>query len=218
VNIAGATGITYNITKAGNYSVVVTVPGGCSGQSAVVSASVVPVPVATVTNQDATNDLCLDASIKLKASGGAGTSWQWYKGANPLAGQTNMIYFATTPGNYKVMVTSTATGCSKISAPFAIVKTCKESDIAVDETEFMLYPNPAANQFNITLNVNSNEGSAIVQIFNLTGDEIYNAEIAVSDGIINETIDLNNKFSDGIYLVRLTIGAKEFTRQLVIQK
>ncbi|MFI5172070.1 MAG: MopE-related protein [Chitinophagales bacterium] len=216
-NIAGATNQNYSATKAGNYSVVVTIPGGCADLSENVSLSILAAPTASVTNQDATNDLCFDTSIKLKANGGAGTSWQWYKNGNPISGQTNIVYYATTPGNYKVQVTALATGCSKLSASYPIAKSCRESESNFDGSSFVIYPNPASNQFMIELNSGSTATSANIQLFNIVGEEIYSTTVSANAGVIDENISLNNQIPAGLYIVKIIIGDLEFTKQLIIQ-
>ncbi|MBC8046444.1 MAG: putative metal-binding motif-containing protein, partial [Fimbriimonadaceae bacterium] len=129
VNISGATSSSYTATKTGNYSVLITIPGSCNDISDETSVTVYNKPNATITNIDATNDLCFDTSIKLKTGNGVGFTFQWYKGATALAGATSNIYFATTSGNYKVKTTNSF-GCFKMSTPYTIIKTCKlgESD------------------------------------------------------------------------------------------
>lgn len=214
-NIGGATSINYTATQTGNYAVKVNVTGGCFATSATTVVTVNPTPAATITTPDGT-DLCGLVNVRLKANNGAGLTYQWYKGATAIGGATALTYFATTTGNYKVKVTN-ATGCSKTSAATSVVKTCRE-ELVKNNAGFNIYPNPAANNFFIELNTSTEETIATIEIFNLVGEEIYTQNAAVINGALQENIVLQNKIPSGLYLVKVTIGNQEFTKQLVIQQ
>ncbi len=217
-NIPGATNgsLTVSVTAA-SITVVATIPGGCSDESDPVATTRLARPTANVINADATNDLCFDASIKLKANLMSGVTYQWYKGGTLLAGETNYLYFATTPGNYKVYLTSTVTGCSDISPNYLIIQTCREGDLNADNA-ISIYPNPASNEFTVDVAITTTETLATIQLFNLMGDVVYNTQASINNGIINEQISLGDQFASGIYLVKVTTGTTELTEQIVIQK
>jgi len=213
-NISGATTINYTATMTGNYAVKVTVTGGCLATSTTTVVTVNSTPTATVTTPDGT-DLCGRVNVRLKANNGTGFTYQWYKGAAAITGATAITYFATTTGNYKVKVTS-ALGCAKTSASTTIVKTCREE--AVNNNDgFTIYPNPSANKFTITVNTNTTELTATIQIFSLIGEEIYMQNASVINGMLTENIALQNNIPSGLYIVKVLIGTQEYTKQLVIQ-
>ena len=214
-NIGGATSINYTATQTGNYAVKVTVTGGCFATSATTVVTVNPTPTATVTTPDGT-DLCGHVNVRLKANNGAGLTYQWYKGATAIGGATALTYFATTTGNYKVKVTN-ATGCSKTSAATSIVKTCRE-ELMINNEEFNIYPNPAANNFIVELNTTATEIVATIKLFNLIGEEIYFMNATVINGSISERITIQNVIPGGVYIIKVNVGEKEFTSQLIIQK
>ena len=214
-NIGGATSINYTATQTGNYAVKVTVTGGCFATSATTVVTVNPTPTATVTTPDGT-DLCGHVNVRLKANNGAGLTYQWYKGATAIGGATALTYFATTTGNYKVKVTN-ATGCSKTSAATSIVKTCRE-ELMINNDEFNIYPNPAANNFIVELNTTATEIVATIKLFNLIGEEIYFMNATVINGSISERITIQNVIPGGVYIIKVNVGEKEFTSQLIIQK
>jgi len=64
---------------------------------------------------------CSGSSITLNASTGANRTYQWKKGTNLIPGPTLSSYAATTGGNYRVIVTATATGCSNTTASATVV-------------------------------------------------------------------------------------------------
>src|SRR6185295_15683828 len=64
---------------------------------------------------------CSGGSVALNAPIAANRTYQWKKGANLISGATLSSYTATTGGNYKVIVTNSATGCSKTTASATVI-------------------------------------------------------------------------------------------------
>jgi hypothetical protein len=77
-------------------------------------------PSATITPSGPAT-FCSGSSVTLNAPTGANKTYQWKKGANLISGATLSSYTATTGGNYRVIVTNTATGCSKTSGSPTVV-------------------------------------------------------------------------------------------------
>jgi hypothetical protein len=117
-NITGATASSYTVTATGNYTVVVNNTVGCSATSAPTVVTVNTTP-GTVTPQSSTS-FCTGGSVVLQAPVGTGFTYQWYVGATAIAGATSSSYTATTTGNFYVIVTNPATGCSTTSTPVAV--------------------------------------------------------------------------------------------------
>jgi hypothetical protein len=106
----GAATQSIAVSQAGQYSVSVTNANGCSSQSAPVTVTVNPLPVATVTAGGPTT-FCAGGSVTLTAS--AGSSYLWSNGA------TTQSIAATSSGSYSVTVTN-ANGCSATSAATSV--------------------------------------------------------------------------------------------------
>jgi len=213
--IIGATGISYGATKPGYYQVQVNIPEGCFALSAATTVNILTAPNATIS---APNGTSLCAVVKLKLNYNATNSYQWYKNDALISGATSYLYVATTPGNYYCIVTNTANGCARTSATMAVTA-CKQGAIVENATEKMeVYPNPTMREFTIELTTNSLESVATIQLFNIMGELVYNAEAAVKDGVIAENIALENMVPGGLYIVKVLVGNKEYTKQLVIQK
>jgi hypothetical protein len=58
-------------------------------------------------------------NVQLNTNTGTGYTYQWYLFGSPLPGATLSSLSATAPGSYTVSVTN-PTGCTTISAPFAV--------------------------------------------------------------------------------------------------
>ncbi|MCY7411093.1 MAG: T9SS type A sorting domain-containing protein [Chitinophagales bacterium] len=214
-NILGATTQTYSAKKAADYKVSETNSFGCAATSAVTTLVVNSLPVSTITPLG-NLDICSTGSVVLQANSGTGLTYQWKKGSNNLAGETNQNYTATATGNYKVIVTN-SNGCSKTSAGAVVTKSCKESiAIATENTSLNIYPNPAAHEFKIEFDLAENfSGPATIQIINMLGQNIFSIASIVNNGKLS--ININHILVDGNYLVRITTADKTVAAKLLIQ-
>jgi glucuronoarabinoxylan endo-1,4-beta-xylanase len=91
-----------------------TCTGGFTSLSNELTVTVNALPQATITPAGPTT-FCSGGSVVLNGPVAANRAYQWKKGSNNIAGATLSSYTATAKGNYKLVVTNTATGCSKTS-------------------------------------------------------------------------------------------------------
>ena len=103
----GATGQNIAVTSAGTYTVTLTNAAGCTGTSAPVQVTMLQAPQASIQSAS-TTPVCPGDSVQLTASSSASYLWS--------NGSTAQAIYATSPGNYTVLVTNGA-GCSAISLP-----------------------------------------------------------------------------------------------------
>ena len=176
-NIPGATSATYNVTTKGNYSCVTTSACG-TAESTPIFVNVIKNPNANISAGGPTT-FCAGGSVVLTEVAVAGCTYQWYKGASPIAGATSLTYTATTSGNYKCRVTKAATGCFKNSNAIAVSVPCREGLPAGEtgelvENETVIYPNPALNV--LTIKTNNNQ-IKIINLYDALG-RLINSQIA----------------------------------------
>ncbi|MBK7442833.1 MAG: T9SS type A sorting domain-containing protein [Bacteroidetes bacterium] len=176
-NIPGATSATYNVTTKGNYSCVTTSACG-TAESTPIFVNVIKNPNASISAGGPTT-FCAGGSVVLTEVAVAGCTYQWYKGASPIAGATSLTYTATTSGNYKCRVTKAATGCYKNSNAIAVSVPCREGLPAGEagelvENETVIYPNPALNV--LTIKTNNNQ-IKIINLYDALG-RLINSQIA----------------------------------------
>jgi len=126
--ITGAINAVYTTNQSGGYTLTVTdLLTGCSAISTPpVTVTVSTKPVAVITPQGPTT-FCAGNSVNLQANTGAGYTYQWYRGGNPLAGATASVYTAALTGAYTVEVTNGT--CVTLSAPIAV--TITQAPVAV---------------------------------------------------------------------------------------
>jgi hypothetical protein len=82
-----------------------------------------------------------------------------------------------------------------------------------------MYPNPnRGDQLFISITELAPEVMTVnVDIYDLTGKRVIARTIAVQDGFLNTTMDLNGDLAGGMYMVNIVAGDKAFTERLVIQ-
>ncbi|MBK7442830.1 MAG: T9SS type A sorting domain-containing protein [Bacteroidetes bacterium] len=188
-DISGATSSTYFATATGIYT--------CETSSACAFAISEWVEVTVNKNPNASisaggpTTFCAGSSVILTEVAVAGCTYQWYKGASPIAGATSLTYNATTSGNYKCRVTKTATGCYKNSNAIAVSVPCREGEMIGNEIS--VYPNPASN--NISIITKSNELKTI-EIFDAIGNKI----IIISTEEIKVELNIE-KYAPGVYFI-----------------
>lgn len=106
---------TYTASSAGNYSVELTNSDGCVGSSNIISMSTIPLPNASISSNS--TSLCLGDSVFIFAAPVNGANYQWLLNGNIITGATGSSYYATTSGNYQVIVND---GCSNTSNSITI--------------------------------------------------------------------------------------------------
>src|SRR4051794_1633293 len=110
--INGATGPTYTATAGGDYPVIVPAAGCASAASVATTVTVQAAPPVPTIAAGGPISFCTGGTVTLTSSSATGN--QWYLDGNPINGETNQQYIASTTGNYTVVVT--AGGCSTTPA------------------------------------------------------------------------------------------------------
>ncbi len=105
-----------NYSTPGVYSVTLTASNG-NGSDQITKTNYITVngkPDATITPGGVIK-FCPGESTVLSAASDPNYTYQWYKYAVLLTGETNQNLVVSTAGNYRVKVTDQTTGCSKVS-------------------------------------------------------------------------------------------------------
>ena len=204
--IPGATNNTYTVSTNGNYTCQTSSLCGISN-SASIHVTVNKNPNANITAVGATT-FCPGDSVILTLTPVGGSTYQWYKGANPIPGATSLSYVAKISGNYKCRVTKNATGCFKNSNIITVNATCKE-DLSKELSRFNIYPNPTSN--NTTIKTNDHNEKTIYLINSL--GQILHTITSVDMEI---SVDLR-AFATGIYYVKIKNENGSFMQQIIKQ-
>ena len=134
---------------------------------------------------------------------------QWYYEHAIIAGATEQTYTANRTGWYELLVTNQQ-GCTSDSAEIFVDVT-----IGIDETSLTgikIYPNPAQDMIQI-------EGEAIepstrLQVYDMVGRMVNTMETHYQ----NHRITLYPHLSNGVYILKIMAGDKEYAYRIVIAK
>lgn len=218
VEIPGASNRYFRAKEAGSYTVDETNNFGCNATAEPFTIGINPAHVVKVTTQGSL-DICVTGSVVLKANGGNGFSYQWRKGTENIEGATNKNYTATIAGKYKVEITY-AYNCTMTSMPIEVVKSCKldESTIETEQAKLLVYPNPTNGAFVIELHDATKISAPVeIQLLNLLGQSVYQNQIQMSNGMLQQEVKFNATLSAGAYLVKVTVNDKVYVEELVYQ-
>ena len=109
------------LSHSGNYTVIVTMNGGCT-KSATTSVTVNPLPNVNVTSN---SPICTGNTLQLNSGlSGSGYTFQWTSsnGFTSSASNPSITNVSTShSGTYTVTVTASATGCTKSSSTVVVV-------------------------------------------------------------------------------------------------
>jgi hypothetical protein len=211
-NIPGATSPTYLVTTKGTYTCETTSICG-TATSVGIFVNVNKNPPATIIAGGPTN-FCAGGSVILTANAGGGLSYQWYKGATPIAGATSLTYTATTSGNYKCRVTKTATGCFKNSNPISVSVQCKEGEDVLINSTLNIQPNPNNGVFTISAHSLSPLEATKLLIYNTTGQQIFTLDLDPQLDIFEINLP---EIPTGMYIVKLVSGTSIYEQKLIIE-
>lgn len=207
VNISGATDSIYGATTSGAYTVQVTNVCG-SLVSTALNLVVKAKPTATITPSGPLS-FCAGDSVVLQASTGSGYTYLWKRNSNMIAGAVASTYTAKTAGFYKAGITS-AFGCYKESSGLTVTVPCREDSSFTWENAVSVYPNPSGNEFEVTIQTNSNQQILSVACFDLQG-----REVSFNWTPINENRYLLDGLTPGVYLLHINGAEINVTKKII---
>ncbi len=180
----GGIGDSYAASSTGTYTVTVTDHNACSAASNTVSVVVRPVLIPVISR--AGSDLTVTQ----------GSSYQWYRDAVLLSGESSQSLHIAANGFYTVYVTSTD-GCGTYSSPVSVL------NVGIAETagdaRIRLYPDPTTD--NITLEAPDAVGGSF-DIFDATGRSIQQRTVSAE----HTAVDLSHHPA-GFYTMVLRYGS-----------
>lgn len=203
----GATTQTISVNTPGTYSVTVS-DGACSGADTVqVIASSLP----TVGSINANN--LGNGSFTFSAVGANNVntySWNFGDGNTGTGATVNHTYNQI--GNYTVLLT-VGNGCGQEQTSVDVnVTTTQIKNLIENQNSILTYPQPAENKLQIQI-----EGDDLMQhisVFDLSGRNIFNAEIQSTAHYVLDCSQLSN----GFYLLQVQTKNKKMMAKFVVQK
>ncbi|MFN0274490.1 MAG: T9SS type A sorting domain-containing protein, partial [Chitinophagales bacterium] len=210
VLLAGETGTTYTAVSGGKYTCVAT-DGGCSATSNMINVKpakkIIMSPAGPYTLCPGSTTVTLSVAMYPTAT------YQWYKGAVMLVGETANTYTATAGGKYHCIVTKD--GCQRITKNAVITESCRTMEVAEDN--FSIYPNPAM-EYAVVKVASSEDQVVMLTISDISGKVFVQDQVSVLHGLNSIEID-TELIPSGFYTVSLTNAANiTSVQKLVIEK
>ena len=123
-----------------------------------------------------------------------------------VKGQTNCGVIGT-----QKAVTLTRTGCP--SGSFA-KNTVKEN--TTSNAKINIYPNPNNGNFKLALKLGRSTNEKVnIQMINTMGKVVFSNNVISVNGDVN--LNINNKFTPGIYLIKYKTASEEAVEKMIIQ-
>ena len=215
--ISSATNSSYLYTSGitANFTVVVTIAGGCSSTSSVTSVNKFNKPSAAITPLGNLN-ICSVGQVVLQASSGTGYNYTWTKNNVKIKTATNQSYTATSIGNYKVKITD-ANGCKKTSTTTTVYSSCR-LDRENMEWQISISPNPSDGNFVLHIISDQENGTANTVLLDLVGNAVMKKSVALIDGSATAAFEIPPAFANGIYFLRIETGETVKLLRLTVQR
>ncbi|MBA3899043.1 MAG: T9SS type A sorting domain-containing protein, partial [Bacteroidetes bacterium] len=107
------------------------------------------------------------------------------------------------------------TGCTNIASKDIVVDPCTGiANAKFSKLEVKVYPNPAANYFNLEINTPENEVAEIL-IFNSNGKLISNEKLSLEPGV-NKVAFNSTQYARGIYIMRVLTKTNVINQRIVL--
>ncbi|MBD3748326.1 MAG: T9SS type A sorting domain-containing protein [Sphingobacteriales bacterium] len=210
--VNNATGYTWNISGAANFSkvsdteysivygtstVTITVTptnGSCTGTPLTTTVTVTSAPSKPLISQTSNTLTSTTAAF-----------YQWYLNDALITGATSQTYTPTESGVYKVEVKAVADGCSSFSDGFNYYTTAIGEDKKFQS--FTFYPNPVQT----TLNTNFNTH------YDLEFYDLMGRKVLVNKDLMGAQQTNLTSLNKGLYLMRIISDGKKATRKILIK-
>jgi hypothetical protein len=108
-------------------------------------------------------------------------------------------------GDYSVVVTD-ANGCTANASVTVAEKTNSIKDLAI--TSLSIFPNPVANELNVSFNANSD---ATIELVNVAGQVIATKNANQFANVTFDTAELNA----GVYFINIKVAEGTFTQKVI---
>ena len=180
---------------------------GCTGDTANwVSVAAMAAPVV---NLGVDTVLCADLSIVLDAYN-AGATYLWSTTATTPSITLDSVGLGM--GAHNISVGVSKYGCTVYDTIIVTFDPCSGINEVNDNVTISVVPNPSNGMFYLT--VNGMDGNAVMEIYDITGQNIYSESVNGS-GIVSKPIDLTG-FAKGMYFVRVSNGTITHTEKLIV--
>ncbi len=169
-----------------------------------------------------TAGMCQSGSMTLANSTPFGGVWS---SSNTAAATVNGSGVVRGAGAGVTIISFTSNNSGCVATRTVTVNACRQSEgtdnTAMAETQVMqdikVFPNPNNGLFTIRGTLMQVTGQATVSIVNTLGQTVYQSAMKVTNGMIEEQIDLGHNLPAGIYLLNIISGGERATVRLTVE-
>lgn len=139
----------------------------------------------------------------------------WLKNGNVIQGQTGATYTTTEPGTYTVKAQVTAVCVTGESNAINIIVLGNEPNaIAAGMT---LTPNPSSGRVRVQANLQTEETSAWLRVYDMQGKPVLGMELTPVNGQMDQLLDLSNQAA-GSYFIEVRSANRVMNRRVILLK
>lgn len=203
--INGATGLATGM-MTGSAIFYYTVNNGCGTPvTDTFAVSVITAPVAG--NIFGPIRLCISDTMRLYNYTTGGT-WHVVNGRASITSTGGLVTGNASGVDTAYYVVSNACGTDTTRFPFYIYTPAQCAALgvgAVNVTDFKvsIYPNPNSGSFTLSGSWIEGDNEATIEIIDLLGQVVYRKDIRISNGKIDEQVQMSNGLSAGMYMLRI---------------
>ncbi|MFI5158578.1 MAG: S8 family serine peptidase [Sphingobacteriales bacterium] len=135
---------------------------------------------------------------------------EWYQNGSLISNATGQTYSPPANGNYKVRVTS-STGCSDTSFTYVYISPSTITDNGVGLT---VYPVPANTILNVLFDAPTSADMSLSLVSSI-GRIVYTGKRSIAAGNFSTVLNVSNQ-APGVYILKLMLGTKAYTKKIVI--
>ncbi len=208
----GETAQIIAVDSTGTYSITVTNSAGCSGFD-MVNITVENTPVADFTFS--VNGMTVDFT---NTSQNASDFYWHFFGTSFIHDSTNANpgFTYTLPGTYNVLlVIKNSCGSDSVTKSIVIVGV---DEIANEDLQFSIYPNPNDGNFNLKINQFVNLKRIQIDIYDLLGENVFSKQLTPKiSGQATNNEQLTTDLTSGIYFLELNFDGHKVFKKFIIQ-
>jgi PKD repeat protein len=157
---------------------------------------------------------CVGELIEFIDASDDAVEWLWNFGNDVSSSLANPTTIYQTPDIYTVsLLVTNIDGCSDLTSIEANVEICTGIDDVEGITSFSLIPNPAKENFKISVALNS-MSNFYIEIIDINGKIVFNEAIS-NQSDYTRTFN-SDQFGKGIYLIKVSSGENVAWKKLII--
>ncbi len=151
---------------------------------------------------------------------GGPVTYQWMLDHSPIAGATDSVYIHTfNNGDSLTCVVTGTNGCNLSDSETVgiTVNNLGVTAVVIGDANLRLVPNPNKGEFFINgLLGSANDAEVTLEVTDMLGQVIYNSNVTVHNGVMNQKVNLGNTLANGMYIMNVSMGDKRYVFHFMV--